>query len=289
MISSYKENTFSYGPFLAPFLIYGGTFFYGYLNYVFSVSMFLITLGLWLRWRKKLTHLRIACLCIITFGVYLSHLSSIAFLAMAITIINVYDLVELDPSEKRSKTDLMKDMVIFIAPAVAFLSFIEGSGSGTVGTLAWNSLSGKIVGLASPFRSYDLWADIITVLSVLITFILLKIKRTLEFDPRLLLVASLFLLTYIFAPERFFTNDADMRIVLPAFVLLILALRPIVRSKAILGIILVPLLLLTVRQGAIVYRWVEMGNQFNSEKRLLSEVRGKIRSTRFSEGVSLNI
>ena len=274
LIGTYDSSSFPYSALFAAFLVYSGTFFYGYLNYVSSVSLFLVTFGVWLRWRGNLTLPRLLFLCILAFGVYLSHLSSIAFLGMAIFIVDIYDYFVPDNNEARSFIRLSKDAVIFIAPAIAFLTFMEGSGSGSVGTLAWSSLGGKVIGILSAFRTYDLWIDVLVIATISAMYFLLGIKRMITIDRRLLVVSIIFFLVYIPAPASIFTaTGADIRIIVPAFVILLLSLQIKVDSKHAVAVILIPLTILFLRQAMIANTWIGMEDQFKEQSLALMNIR----------------
>ncbi len=275
----------SFSIVLAMFLIYGGTFFYGYVNYIFGVSLFLITFGLWMRWRAKLDFIRFSALAVLTFAIYLSHLSAFTFFGAAVFFVNLYDFFA-SREERRKWIFLAADAALFILPAIAFLTFMGGTGE--VGTITWNSVGGKAIALFGPFRSYDLWLDLTCVALTASVCLFLKRWRQAVFDRRMLSLASFFFVLFLISPNILFTSgDADMRIVLPAFVLLILSCKiNSLRGKAFAFFVLA-ICLLVVRQGVISYRWLQMSERMAAEIKLLEVVppQSKVYPIFVNEGV----
>lgn len=269
LISCQKNGNFSFSAIPATFLIYSGTFFYGYINYVFSIALFLVTFGLWLRWREKIYLRRFLMLAALTSAIYLAHLSAFVFFCGAVFIVNIYDYF-IHTEERRKWTFYAADGALFVLPTVAFLAFLDGSGK--VGALGWNSLTGKAVALFSAFRSYDLWLDLLCVAAIAIVCFWLKRRGQMNFDKRILSVALCFLLIFLLAPKIFFTGDADLRIVLPGFALLILSCEINFLTKKTFALFAVTICLLTLRQAVISYRWIQMSEKISVERNLLDAI-----------------
>jgi len=195
-----KTGNVSFSAILAAFLIYSGTFFYGYINYVFSIALFLITFGLWLRWRDKFLLRHFLTLAGLTAAIFLAHLSAFVFFGIAVFIVNIYDYFNC-AEEKRKWTFFAADCALFILPTIAFLAFM--SGTGKVGALGWNSLNGKVIALFSAFRSYDLWLDVLCVAMVAALCFWLNRRGEINLDKRVLSVALFFLLIFLLSPKIF--------------------------------------------------------------------------------------
>jgi len=269
LISARTGESRSFSVIPAMFLIYGGTFFYGYVNYVFGIALFLVTFGLWLRWREKPSFGRFAVIVALTFAVYLSHLSAIAFFGIAVFFVDAYDFFTRAETERKWKS-VAANCALFILPAMAFLTFM--SGTGNVGALKWNTFTGKAVALFGPFRSYDLWLDLICVALLASFCFWMKQRGLIIFDWRILSVSLLFLLIFLLSPHFFFTDDADVRIVLPGFVLLILSCRVNVSKRETLALFSVLLCFLALRQTVISYRWIQISEKMTAEKKLLDAI-----------------
>ncbi len=269
LIGGQKSRSRSFSAIPAAFLIYSGTFFYGYVNYVFGIALFLVTFGLWLRWRGKLSFKYLLPLVGLAFAVFLSHLSAFVFFGIAVIFANVYDFF-IDPAARRRWTLIAADSTLFLLPAISFLAFM--SSGGNVGVVRWNSLSGKAIALFGAFRSYDLWLDLLCAATLAAVLFWLKRRGQMTCDRRILSLALLFLLIFLLAPNIFFTGDADVRIVLPAFALLILSCRFNNLSGKSIALFTVLICLFSVRQGVISYRWIQISEKMTAETNLLDVI-----------------
>lgn len=269
LLGARKKGERSFSAVPAMFLIYGGTFFYGYVNYVFGIALFLVTFGLWLRWRDRLNLARFLVLAALALAAYLAHLSAIGFLGIAIVYVDAYDFFARG-GEKRRWIFLAADCALFVIPAIAFLAFINGTGD--VGVLQWNTFGGKAIALFGPFRSYDLWIDLLC--AALLGLFCSGAKRFggAFFDWRILSLAFFFFAVFLLAPNFFFTGDADVRIVLPAFVLLAASCKVDKLSGKTFAVFAVLFCLLIFRQGAVSYRWIQISEQMTAEANLLNAV-----------------
>lgn len=264
------KNALTFTSLVAPFLLYGSTLFYGYLNYLLSVALFLICFGLWLRWRDSLTALRFLFLSVLVFAVYLSHLSSFAFLGLAIVLYNLYQTRSKGPKE-RSVAFWLADASLFLAPAIAFLTFIRGSGS--VGTLEWEGFRKKLVVSIGPLLSYDNFVDIICYGAVLGFIAWLLFRKRIVVNRSVLFVSLSFFLLFFVAPTSLFTaGDADARIVLPAYCLLILSIdsRSVMRDYVPIAILI--LALLGFRQVMIGDRWHQMSSTLTNAAQIYDKL-----------------
>lgn len=256
--------------FIAWLLFYGSTFYFGYLNYLFGIGLFLIALGLWLRWRKKFSALRVVILVLVGSASYLSHLSAIVFLGIAIAVVNLYDLVRSPEREKRHLVSYGCDLLIFLAPAAAFLLYIGNSGAPSA--LEWNSLSGKFAALFGPFRSFDIPVDIAIAAGLAVFFGSLILKREYKFDPLLFTLGIVFLFLFAVFPGVLVATDTDARFVLPGFIFLVLSFR-LEQPRTKLSVIFLLLLsLFLVRQGIVSYRFLQMEAILEREIALLDAI-----------------
>jgi len=269
LISAQKTEKYSFSAVPAAFLIYGGTFFYGYVNYVFGIALFLVAFGLWLRWREKLSLKRFLMLVGLAFAIYLSHLSAFVFFGIAVFFVNVYDFF-IRVEERRQWKFAAADCALFILPTIAFLTFMSGTGNAVA--VRWNSLNGKAIALFGPFRSYDLWLDLLCVALIASFFFWLIRQGQIVFDKRILSVSLFFLLIFLLSPNFFFTSDADARIVLPGFVLLILSCKVNILKGKTFALFVVMFCFLTFRQSVISYRWIQISEKMTAQRNLLNAI-----------------
>lgn len=269
LISTADGEQASFSAIIAWFTIYGSTLFYGYANYLFSVSLFLVAFGLWLRWRNSYSVHRLAVLVLLGCAIYLSHLSSFVFLWLAVVIIR---LCELRIHSDLSKTGrgLAVDALIFIPATVALVFFMfrsEGSG-----VLEWNNLQGKMTALFGPFISFDPLIDATVLALVILFFVTFLITSKIKVDRPLLTVGVIFLFIFALAPEAFITGDADLRIVLPGMALVITSLRfEEIRNEIVAGFAII-LIALICRQAVIGYRFVQIDEMLRGEIAVLRTI-----------------
>lgn len=253
---SAQGNYLTFTSLIAPFFLYGGTLFYGYLNYLLSVAIFLITFGLWLRWRDRLTVIRFLCLAVLVFSVYLSHLSSFAFLAFAFIFYNLFQAWSFGFRE-RSIARWIADAALFLLPSIAFLSFI--SGSGNVGTLEWEGVRKKLIVSIGPLLSYDNIVDVLCFGAIFSFIAWLLFRRQISINRPVFFVSFIFFVIFLIAPTSLFTaGDADSRIVIPAFCLFILSIDSTRVFRDFVPVVILIVTLIGFRQGMIGYRWHQM-------------------------------
>lgn len=256
--------------FAAPFLLYGGTFFYGYLNYVLSVSLFLVCFGLWMRWRDELSIFRYSTMAVLTILLYLSHLSSFAFLAVALILYNAFEAWE-SGSRARSISNWMLDGALFLLPSIAFIAFMGGSGS--VGGLQWAGVSKKLILSVSPMLSFDYFIDGICYVTLAAILLMAALRGEVAVHRTLLAVSCVFFLLFIPAPNLLFTaGDADGRIILPAFCLLFISLNSQISKPQSFLLLFVLIALFSSRQAVVAYRWNSMSDLLIAESRLFDQV-----------------
>jgi len=85
-------------------------------------------------------------------------------------------------------------------------------------------------------------------------------------------VALFFLLIFLLSPNFFFTGDADVRIVLPAFVLLILSCKVNVLTGKTFALFALLICFLTFRQSVISYRWIQISEKMTAQRNLLNAI-----------------
>lgn len=268
LIANHRNGARSFSAIHAAFLIFGWTFFYGFVNYVFAVALFLLAFGLWLRWRQKMSCPKYLLLGGLTFAVYLSHLSAIAFFGLAIVFIHTYEWFFCKEDSKKLWI-VAADLSLFIVPLAAFFAFMGGAGK--VGKLSWY-ISEKVLAFPGPFRSYDIRIDLLCIVVPILLYWMLHRRGLLAFDRKLLALGAVFLFIYAIAPFNLFTWDADKRILLPGFVFLILAIRISGESAREFLVYAAVLGLLIFRQGFIAYKWIELSNDRASEIALFDKV-----------------
>lgn len=260
----------SYREAILAALFVNSSFLYGFINFSAALAVFLLTFGLWLRWRDRWTALRIitiACLSVIGF---LAHLSFMAFMGVAVPAILLWDFRTVGP---RFRRDLASVALLFLLLGCFVLARPPGGGPS-----GWtlNSVGGKAVAAFGQIRSYDVPVDLVLISigsAVVIGIMLLAKGRQRAYGPALFLGAA-FTLAFLAMPRDIFTaNAADSRLVPVATLFAALAL-PALRMGSRRAALLVWLAVsfVVVRQADIFMAWQSVQPMVSSSLALLRNV-----------------
>ena len=254
----------------ATFFTYNFAFSYGFVNYMFGLGIFFITLGMWLRFRTTWTVERILLVSVFAISSYVCHLSSFMFFAISIACLTAIEVVK---TKKLHSTHAI-GMLPAVLPTLAYLYYslrIEQKAP-----LSWwhPLLSKKITGLIYPFLSYNLLIDFFLGTAFVFLIMLLWKKRQSHILSReLILLSALFVVLYAIAPMSGAQSSyVDRRFLLPVplFVLLgirINILRPLGRS-VLTGLIVLSL----VRMGEVWHYWSRIGQGVQEQVHMLDRL-----------------
>ena len=252
------------------FFMYNFAFSYGFVNYMFGIGMFFLTLALWLKFRERWTMSRILFVSSFTILSYVSHLSSFIFFTLSITCLTVVQLIK----TKSLRTRQAVGMLPAVIPTLAYLSYsleIEQKAP----LLWWHPLLlKKFTGLVYPFLSYNLFVDLLlgTVFVSLMLF-LWREKQCHILSKELVLLSGVFVILYAFAPMSGAQSSyVDRRFLLPVplFALLgvrINILRPLGRT-VMAGLIVLSL----VRIGEVWHYWNRIGQGVQEQVHMLDRL-----------------
>lgn len=251
----------------ATFFTYNYTFSYGFVNYIFGLGMFFLTLAAWLRMRAAWTVSRLLLVTFFALICYFSHLSSFVFLAIAVACLTALDLVQtraLYPRHLLGLLPLVPTMVVYI---------FHTSGIEHRGTIEWWSpiIIKKLTGLSYPFVSHDLSVDLALAAAFGMIMLILFVSRAGRFvSKELLLVGSIFVLLYLVAPTSAAQSHyVDRRFIVPAVVMLVLAFN-IDFSKAIGRYLMIGLLALSLGRVAVVWKfWANASQELEAQVHML--------------------
>ena len=228
--------------------------FWGFVNYLLGVALFMLTLSAWLNWRDRWSIFR--SLAVIGLGIscYLSHLSSWVFLAIALIVWSWSDFHKGMPILKIVTSAALP----LVPPALLFFIFMRRSGS--TGKISYGSLYEKLAGLFSPIADYQhthLLILIALFASSGILFFRSMIYVKFQMEP--LMIGLIFALAYWLCPSVLFTSwAADLRFVIPAGVLLLLCVESQFRpGRATVAISLI-LFVFLLRMVSIHYSWTRL-------------------------------
>lgn len=233
------------------FLVFNQTVFWGFVNYFFGVGLFLISISLWLRYRRSWTWWQLAVVTLLVFASFIAHLSAYAFLGVAIVVVTLCDLL----AATRITKKMLAGIVPLVPPLLTFAAFMRGTG--TAGTLVWGTPLSKIINLAAWPIGYNYILDGAVLSLVLIigaALLLRSRKRRIKWP--VLIVGLLFWALYAICPLAIFTSySADARFIAPAILFTLLAFKFEVGKK--LGVCGLAIILLatTVRLGGVWEAW----------------------------------
>jgi hypothetical protein len=201
------------------FTFYNSQLLWGFVNYVFGVGVFLCVFAFWLRIRNAMTPLRFLFCCLLSIAAFLAHLSSVAILGVACCTIALLDFLR-----DRKARDLIVKLGWLACPVLFMEGFVKKIGGGGTGIIGWGSPSEKLTNLLAPVRSYSMAMDVglISVL-LLCAWAMLKGSKVYSAAVAGLVLFTLFLIT----PQVLFgLFPADVRYVIPAYLILILSIEP---------------------------------------------------------------
>lgn len=243
------------------FLVYNSTFLYGFVNYVFGIGLFCVTLSYWLEWRRELTAGRFLLLTLLVVCSYLAHLSAYSFLGAAFVTVAAWDYF----AHKEPLRKVVPALAPLVFPAALFVIFMRGSGR--TGQVEWNTLAGKAVGLLSPVLTYNYALDVCLLAALaLASLALARAAGSLRVAWPTFTAGAAFLLLYFLSPKVLFTSSgADARFILPCVLLCVLSLGVALRGRAGKVLLLAILCVACVRLGAIWKTWAGLDARIAAE------------------------
>ena len=213
---------------LATFAVYNSAFLYGFVNSCFSLSLFLVTLGVWLRVRRKPTVFRWVAVTILATFTYLAHLSGFVFLGFAMGVMTVFEFRTCGLRNIR----LIGFLVLL--PSVAIQLYPWANKVRLGGDVEWGSLTTKMLGLFSVFLGFRYDLDILALLLLATALILVAVKGKPTLEPSMLCLGVAFLVAGFVCPRQLTEGGgagADTRFMPPGVVLLFLAFNARVSAR----------------------------------------------------------
>lgn len=276
---------------VVPLLAFHLMFLFGFLNYILGFGLFCLTFSYW--YPRSVVQAVVStqvmqrvAIAVLSLACYFSHLSSYAFLGLAISIVLVYELI--------TRSGLFARRLVLALPAgipmIFFLLFMRGSGTNSGTT--YSDLQGKITTFLLMLTSYDKIFDLVLIVllaaCVVIAFIRARKRR---FSKVAIAMFVVFAIAFALCPATLFTSQmADARVVPVLFALMLGAVRlelPAKTQKILIGCVL---LLLGVRSVLIVTEWVELSSTMHQQLALADSIpeRSRVRPLYHYEDVVLD-
>lgn len=252
------------------FFTYNFALSYGFVNYVFGLGMFFLTLAIWLRFRSEWTLGRIFWVSALAMVCYVSHLSAFVFLGISLGCLTGIHLIKTRSLQVEQAVGLLS----LIPPTLAYLWYNLGIEQKSPMVWWHPLLVKKATGFVYPFLSYDLVVDLsLGLVFVLLVLLSLREKESHFVNQELILTAGVFGILYLCAPMSGAQSSyVDRRFLLPAAVFLLLGLRIDV-SRTLGRYVLIGLVSLSILRVAEVWHyWNRIGEVVKAQVRMLEHL-----------------
>jgi hypothetical protein len=235
------------------FTFYNSQLLWGFVNYIFGVGVFLCVFAFWLRVRNTMSPLRFLLLCLLSLVAFLAHLSSVAILGVACCAIAL-----LDYSRDRKIPSLIVKLAWLACPLLVMEGFVKKISGGGGGTIDWGAPINKLTNLLAPVRSYSVTLDVGLIFVLLLcAWAMLKGSKVHSVAVAGLVLFVLFLITPL---VLFGLYPADVRYVIPAYMLLILSIEPRWGRWQKAALVLA-LTAMVIRTGSITANWLTISRR----------------------------
>jgi len=243
------------------FFVYNSTLFYGYVNYVAGVGLFSVAVAYWLSHRRNWSTAALGFSSALVFIAYLAHLSAYVFVAVTVCVVEGCNYLR----EGRPAKAVGVSLIPLIPPAAAFVVFMRGSGE--VGRVGWNSVTGKMTPLLALFLSYSPVLDGFAILSTaaIVVFAATRVKRFTVDRPILISALALFVLYWLSPKELLTSSGVDARFILPASLLGVLSVRLEMPGRVAAIALCACVLVFSLRVGEIWHTWAQSDNRIAAE------------------------
>jgi hypothetical protein len=251
----------------AAFFFYNSLLLYGFVNYTWGVAMFLIAAAAWLEFERKRSVG--ACVLAIVAGsvTYIAHLSGFFFLCVFVGLMSLFAIA-------RDRRISLWKVAGFLPLAPGMIAYISlGRARGDLGTVEWGSLTTKVIHACVLISGYSVWMDAITVAGwLLVAGAVLRYGKLCGRTP-LLAVAGTYILAFLVFPSEFHTgSDADTRFVLPAGLMVVLALTVSLPQKMAKPVFSLLLAVLALRVALMDIYWQQAEQIATEQIGLLRQV-----------------
>jgi hypothetical protein len=173
-------------PVLAFLLVYNHILFWGFLDYLFTVGVALLTFSAWIALRERAAALRAAVFSVAALILFIGHLFGLFVYGVMVL---GYELWRV-----RGHALLGRDMirawavsgVQFAVPAALFLYWTATNGTGDAAPTEYGALSLRFIALISPVLFGMPWIDIPTAVFLAVVFALCRRHAFVGFAPEMI-------------------------------------------------------------------------------------------------------
>ena len=273
-LSASIQKGFTWIAPISCFLVYNSTMLWGFVNYMFGVSMFMLVFAAWLHWRERWTPLKVAAFALLAIFCYLCHLVSYVLLGTTIGFMSLWDLWH----RRTTFASAVLSVVPAMLPIGLFFMYIDRTGTQVAHSARmWNTLYGKLAGGFIMFRGYNTVQDgcIAAAWAAILLFLIIK-RRGLWIYRAGAALGVLMLAIFLALPRTIASNgdgdSFDDRFVLPGVLLLLFSIRLIPQHKFGRIAVATALTLSVFRVGLLTYQFHSLSGRIESATALFSSL-----------------
>lgn len=252
----------------ATFFTFNYAVAYGFVNYVFGLGLFFITLAVWMRARSAWTMGRVVSLVLLTAMCYFSHLSAFVFLAITVTGLTILDMA------KTRVIGWQHGLGILPLIPVTVIYLLYSAGIQHRAPLVWLQpvLTTKLTGFLYPFASYNVPVELAlsTVFGAIMAIGLCWRFTRARYHEDPLILGALLVGLYLIAPfSAAESHYVDRRFIIPAAVLGVLAVK-LNPAKLIGRYLVIVLVLLSFGRAAVIWHsWTHISRDIETQVQVL--------------------
>jgi hypothetical protein len=261
---------------IACFLVYDSSMLWGFLNYMFGVSVFMLVLAAWLRWRETWNPLKVATFVLLSLFCYLCHLIGYMVLGISIGFVALWDLWH----RRTTLASAALSILPATLPLALFPLYLSVSGD-RIATpnsgLDWSTLRGKLAAGFVMFRGYHTIVDLsmAAAWAALLLFLVIK-RRDLWFYKAGVGLGALLLALFLALPRGLTAtgngDKFDGRFVLPGGLLLLFSICLISEDRLRRIAIVAALTLSIFRLSLLTHDWRSLSNRIESASTLFASI-----------------
>ncbi len=273
-LSASIQRRFTWTAPIACFFVYNSTMLWGFVNYMFGLSVFMLVFAAWLRWRERWTPLKVVAFALLAIFCYLCHLVGYMLLGIGIGFVSLWDLWR----RRTTIASIALSIVPAMLPIGLFLLYVNRTGDGIAHNPdMWNTVRGKIAEAITLLRGYNITQDacIAAAWAALLLFVIVKRRRMWIYGAGAALGVLMLALFLAFPRTIAASGDGggfDGRFVLPGILLLLFSVRLIPENRFRRIAIVAALVISIVRLGQLTYDWRILSNRIESATALFASL-----------------
>ena len=269
----------SFYPFILFFFLYNSNFLFGFLNYLFSVGVFLFLFAYWIRLRASSWGLRL-----LTFGVAIAVLYHLHLYGLALygVVVCSYELSRSWQGLRRGEGFSFKDWSVTLGQflPVPIIFFFFSSTPGLMqDTTMYNIIDighylQKLRILFEIFDNYQFELDILTALLLTLLLVLGVVLRRIVFAPNTLLPLCILSVLFLVMPRTVFGSwAADGKFSIAIALFCVAATDWRLRSQMLRRALVVSLLaLFALRMAVISETWLRYDQDYAQYRSIINDL-----------------